>query len=299
MKLKPATQIPEIPDFGRPEYEELIGGLQNGMCIFVGAGVSKLAGYRLWKELAKDLVEEFWKKETIIHSEMESLNKSADEEPIKVIDFLFSVNKDFFHAKLAEIFENDKKSEKREVYVTLRRFAQVAENLFIQTNIDTGLQRSLGIRDSDVQINPSLMVPPKRLSYLHGRIDRKSSWVLTTRQYDRDYLKNGNSTMKFLIDIFKSYRVLFIGYSLRDPEIQFALRKARLDGSIKGHYLLEAFNVNRTTDMVIQATNFRENFNIELIPYNIEKKGYELLMNVLNELNKMLSYRKIRSSENA
>lgn len=298
MRNKPGNHIPEMPDFGSPEYEELIGGLQNGMCIFVGAGVSKLAGYRLWKELTKDLVEEFWKKETIIHSVRENLNKSSDGDPIKVIDFLFSVNKDLFHAKLAEFFENDKKSEKREVYVALGRFAQVAENLFIQTNIDTGLQRSLGIRDSDVQINPSLMVPPKRLSYLHGRIDIKSSWVFTTKQYDGNYLKDGYSIMKFLVDVFNTYHVLFVGYSFRDVEVQLALRKARVDGRIKKHYSLEAFNINKSIDMTIQATNFRENYNIQLIPYNIERKGYQLLLSVISELGKMVSYKRIRSSNN-
>ncbi|MBI2487445.1 MAG: hypothetical protein HYW01_10915 [Deltaproteobacteria bacterium] len=54
--------ITEIPDFNSSEYEDLIDNLLNGACIFFGAGVSKLAGYKLWRELANELVERFWEK---------------------------------------------------------------------------------------------------------------------------------------------------------------------------------------------------------------------------------------------
>jgi len=37
----------KIPDFADSKYQNLIEALKNGTCVFFGAGVSKIAGYRL------------------------------------------------------------------------------------------------------------------------------------------------------------------------------------------------------------------------------------------------------------
>ena len=50
-----------LPDFNNPKYENLILSLQKGTCIFTGAGISKLGGYKLWDELRDEMVDYFWK----------------------------------------------------------------------------------------------------------------------------------------------------------------------------------------------------------------------------------------------
>ena len=49
-----------IPDFSVPKYENLVLSLQKGTCIFTGAGISKLGGYKLWDELKNEMVDYFW-----------------------------------------------------------------------------------------------------------------------------------------------------------------------------------------------------------------------------------------------
>lgn len=286
-----------MPDFSSSEYVDLINGLDKGMCLFLGAGVSKLAGYKLWDELGKEMTKRFWNKKRIEYSDMDALNKLSHNEPITVMDFLYSKDQTLFEIILKEIFEEDNRNEDNRIYKSLRNFARIENTVFIQTNIDKGLQTNLGITDSDIQINPHLSFPPKLLNYLHGRIDKTNSWVFTTKQCDRNYLDDKNSIMKFLTEILETYNVLFIGYGLRDIEIQIALRKARLNGRIRKHYLLEDFHMNKATYIRIRATNLKVNFNIQLIPYVIESKGFEVLVNVINQLFNVLSYERIRSSD--
>ena len=62
-------EIPRIPDFSNPVYQNLINDIEKGTCIFLGAGVSKLAGYKLWRELCDDIIETFWKQRKKLYKE--------------------------------------------------------------------------------------------------------------------------------------------------------------------------------------------------------------------------------------
>lgn len=62
------------------------------------------------------------------------------------------------------------------------------------------------------------------IAHLHGaRRLPESKLVLTDEDFAKAYLSNGWAT-RFLIDVFAGRTVLFVGYSLSDPVIQYALR---------------------------------------------------------------------------
>jgi hypothetical protein len=99
-------QISEIPDFNNAEYEDLIEKLLRGTFIFFGAGVSKLAGFKLWRELSNELVERFWKRKREIripklgfdYSFKENLKKHDNE--LEIFEYLYSLDRDIFIDKL-------------------------------------------------------------------------------------------------------------------------------------------------------------------------------------------------------
>ena len=115
-----------IPDFSLPEYENLILSLQKGTCIFVGAGISKLGGYKLWDELKNEMVDYFWrnkgklpfnKRSDLDLSLCENLKKH--EDIIETFDYLYLLNSGLFISGIKYIFYVDSMKVSNKVYQIL------------------------------------------------------------------------------------------------------------------------------------------------------------------------------------
>ncbi|MEW6068785.1 MAG: SIR2 family protein [Nitrospirota bacterium] len=282
----------EVPYFNAPEYENLILSLLHGTCIFIGAGVSKLAGYKLWAELRNAMIDYFWSKRDGLsfqnrsifdYSMCESLKNHKDI--IETFDYLYSADKNLFNAGIKETFYSDEKVVTNKIYEPLNKLNN-NKNFFVTTNIDRGLQKYLGLPDESISINPIFENPPKLITYLHGRIDREDTWIFTTAQYSKGYSGENAPCMNYIKNIFDNFNVLFIGYGLREPEITQAIS---LTNKRKTHYWLEGSRRNTEDYLKIRSTTLKENFNIKLIPYCIDDKGDELLCDVIDSLYKTIS----------
>lgn len=286
--------IYEMPDFDSSQYEGLIDTLQNGTCLFIGAGVSKLAGYKTWDELRTEMVEYFWKekdKRLFDLSFRENLKKHGDI--IEVFNYLYHTDKYMFISGVKEIFEADEKCTSAKVCQLLKKF-DIGNSFFVTTNIDKGLQKYLEIPDDRISICPRFTNPPKYINYLHGRIDFEETWILTGAQYSKGYYVEDAPCMNFLTRIFEGYNVLFIGYGLREAEIMQAILKT---GKRKLHYWLEPYYRNKRDFLEIRSTNLKENYNIMLIPYSIDKDDYEGLYEVIDRLSMAITKKERLSYE--
>ncbi len=116
-----------IPNFNKPDYIELIDSLKKGTCIFIGAGISKLAGYKLWKELSDEMVEAYWKARKIDYSTKCILSKN--ENCIENMDYLFFCDETFFREIITKIFKNVK--EKMTMYEKIKILCNITKNNFI------------------------------------------------------------------------------------------------------------------------------------------------------------------------
>lgn len=282
----------DVPNFDASQYENLILSLLQGTCIFIGAGVSKLAGYKLWDELKNAMIDYFWSKRdclpfqnrsTLDYSMCESLKNHKDI--IETFDYLYSADKNLFSTGIKEIFYSDEKGVTNKIYEVLNKMNN-NKNFFITTNIDRGLQKYLGLPDESVSINPMFGNPPKLISFLHGRIDMEDTWIFTTAQYSKGYIGENAPCMNYLKNIFDNFNVLFIGYGLREAEITQAIS---LTNKRKTHYWLEGSRRNTEDYLKIRSTTLKENFNIKLIPYCIDDKGDKLLYDVIDSLYKKIS----------
>ncbi|NUN13946.1 MAG: SIR2 family protein [Myxococcales bacterium] len=61
------------------------------------------------------------------------------------------------------------------------------------------------------------------LVYLHGHVESPKNMVLTDGDYGRAYLTKGWAS-RFLVDVFQTYTVLFVGYSYGDIPMQYLTR---------------------------------------------------------------------------
>lgn len=282
----------DVPNFDASQYENLILSLLQGTCIFIGAGVSKLAGYKLWAELKNAMIDYFWSKRDGLpfqnrsnfdYSMCESLKNHKDI--IETFDYLYYADKNLFNAGIKDIFYSDEMVVTNKIYELLNKLNN-NKNFFVTTNIDRGLQKYLGLPDEGVSINPIFENPPKLIAYLHGRIDREDTWIFTTTQYSKGYIRENAPCMNYLKNIFDNFNVLFIGYGLSEPEITQAIS---LTTKRKTHYWLEGSRRNTEDYLKIRSTTLKENFNIKLIPYCIDDKGDELLYDVIDTLYKTIS----------
>lgn len=283
----------EIPDFSNSQYENLILSMLNGTCIFVGAGISKLAGYKLWNELRDSLVNYFWDRRDTLsylcskngildYSRCQSLKNH--ENIIEAFDYLHSIDKGLFTSGIKDIFSSDDKKINNEIYQFLKKLDN-GKNFFITTNIDKGFQKYLGLTDKDVSIYPNFCNPPKFITYLHGRIDKRDTWIFTSAQYIKGY-EGDAPCMNYLKNIFNDHSVLFIGYGLREEEIRRAIS---LTDKTKTHYWLEGCFRGNIDYLKIRSITLKENFNIYLIPYYIDNKGFKLVCDVIDSLYKKIS----------
>lgn len=291
LNLVPSSE--EIPDFNTSQYENLILSLLNGTCIFFGAGISKLAGYKLWNVLRDALVDYFWDKRgtlPLLYRESGRLDYSMCENLkkhkniIETFDYLYSIDKNLFTSGIKDIFYYDEKKINNEIYQVLKKLDNT-KNIFITTNIDKGFETYLGLAYKDVSIYPNFCNPPKFITYLHGRIDKEYTWIFTRAQYIEGY--EGNAPcMNYLKNIFNGHSVLFIGYGLREEEIKRAIL---LTGKTKTHYWLEGCCRNNRDYLKIRSIDLKENYNINLIPYFIDNKGFKLIYEVIDSLYKKIT----------
>lgn len=117
-----------IPDFNIPKYENLILSLQKGTCIFTGAGISKLGGYKFWEELKDEMVDYFWKnkgkltfkkRSDLDLSLCENLKKHGDI--IETFDYLYLLNSSLFISGIKDIFYADSMRVSNKVFQVLNQ----------------------------------------------------------------------------------------------------------------------------------------------------------------------------------
>ena len=68
--------------------------------------------------------------------------------------------------------------------------------------------------------------------HLHGIYNEKESMIVTAEDYGNAYVSNGWIS-RFLVDLFKSYTVLFVGYSCNDSLVDYLTRS--ISSEISGH----------------------------------------------------------------
>lgn len=107
---------------------------------------------------------------------------------------------------------------------------------------------------------------------LHGDLSSPESIVLTTRDYDRLILRNPQAR-NFLQAAFLNYTLLFVGYSLADPDFQLMLSELTL---IFENYIPSQFA------LIPDAPDFGvdhllKRMNIQAIPYSSQQDHKEAL----------------------
>jgi len=254
--------MPSIPT-------QLADSLKNHRCIlFVGSGMSVAAGYPSWNQLVTQLVTEV---AGAFPEEADSLKNYAatSKDPLMIAEFVRSkLGVQRYGTLLRHLFDKQLQPQLAHQLIAKTNYRAVITSNYdklIETAITFGRGWFPTVFTSEsVSSLGSVLYEGQFFVYkLHGDVAAAESIVLTSQDYDRLILRYPH-VRSFLQAIFLNYVVLFVGYSLYDPDFQLVLKELQLifEGYTPTHYALLPDAHEFTSEHLMAR------MNIQVLPYN-------------------------------
>lgn len=275
-------KIPKIPVIN----QEIIDAINNrSLVVFIGAGVSRLAGCQGWNELAKSLISKCFDKNIISFKEMESLNLNSNSKKNITISYHLLEKagyKDDFYDIMKKALKGD---DTEKIYENITKLSGIC----VTTNADE-LFHNYFEKDRIIykDFNEKSLSEKDSINILyqiHGMINDKESLTFKVKEYLDKY--NDPNFQRFLKKIFNNYTVLFIGYGLEEFELlDYILTKAK---NKKKHYML--YPAYKDEIKIIEyEKSYYQDLGIELLPYQKDQKGYNQLIDILSNWKDVIRY---------
>jgi hypothetical protein len=273
---------PQLPD-------ALIRALQDRKCIlFVGSGLSAGAGYPTWGELIERLVEAAKKKPFARVQGLEEIEERKD----------YFTLAEFARRTLAPTDFGEIMKELLDGPVPLPRAHEVIARTDFRGAVTTNYDRLLETAITKVrnwapntftsialeQVGMALFNPEFFVYKIHGDVASPSSIVLSASDYDRMILTSPHAR-SFLQAALLNYTLLFVGYSLSDPDFQLMLRELALifENHVPRHYALVANAGDFTSEHLLRR------LNVEAIPYD-PADGHREVLEVLEAMQRLAPF---------
>jgi hypothetical protein len=216
---------------------ELIRAIRNEKTVvFAGAGVSMGSPANLpsFKKLAIDI--------STATNEEKKENETEDRFFGRLHQKGFPV-----HSLVAKFLHCDSGSATSLHHSFLRMFKNASKVKVVTTNFDTLFEyASITIFEEPIEVFKAPALPLGRdfkgIIHVHGCRDAENGMVLTDADFGRAYLIEGWAR-RFLLDLFRNYTVLFVGYSHDDVVMHYLSRALPTSNSARRFALVE----NNTT----------------------------------------------------
>ncbi len=275
--------------------ENILSAFEKGKLIFfIGAGVSRIMGIPGWGDFSARLIRKAFPDYKEQNTILKEISDCKERITIAYKKFEQDDRLEKFYEEFGKAMQPDPGvfAAKKNIYEILNRF----DAFFLTTNADNLFEEVLGSALCHEDYNTSILKNEhnrrqNHLFYLHGHytdgIDIKNNnLVFTAPQYVTRY--NDGKFIEFLEWIFaKNNTIIFVGYGLNEFElIDYIVTKVHHDEEAgRKVYLLYGFCDNE--DILYEAKkSYFEALNIEMIPYDIGKMGYDSLIYVLEALNR-------------
>jgi len=130
--------------------------------------------------------------------------------------------------------------------------------------------------------------PVRFLLHLHGHHSDPKSIVLTDNDYTDRYVRT-NSTTRRLFAIFTTERVVFVGFSLNDPDLMALLREvnAVLRSNEPRHFAI--MGLEHRISEAVERSRLRKRYGVEPVFYNNPDSKHRGLNEVLSYLSESIA----------
>lgn len=210
----------------------LVDYLRTGRCVlFAGSGLSAWARLPTWKALLTDIVQEIrsYDGDTPEQTEVERLFLAG-----KLLEIADYCKEKLGEQRYSEILTSRLSGNQGEIPEAHKLVAQIPFAAVVTTNYDKLLERAYasvtnGFPKAPTHLDldtlgPLLFNGSFFILKAHGDIDRPSSLVLTTRDY-REIIHSNPAFNAIFSAILLTKAILFIGYSLNDPDFRLLLER--------------------------------------------------------------------------
>lgn len=260
----------------------------NKLAIFLGAGISKLIGCADWTQLANSLIDDCYKEELIDFKLKEDiLNLRDNKKKISICKYILEgKQEDLFFSKFNRYLTISKEKEEenikndKDIYQYLKEISAI----FLTTNYDDYLSKHFD-KDKDIAFElahfDEANIEKYKVYHIHGHTKSNRSIIITVDDYLNRY--SDSKFKSFLKKILNSeYTLIFIGYGLNEFELLEHLDDYKSTKSKNPHYILLPYFSHQTKLVEFEQVYFN-NFNINIIPYAKDKKGYDFLIDIIRE----------------
>ncbi|MDE3259998.1 MAG: DUF4020 domain-containing protein [Gemmatimonadota bacterium] len=194
------------------------------LVVFAGAGVSMgdPANLPSFKELAI----------AIAHGTGETLQ---DHEPEDQFLGRLEQNGTNVHELAKHVLSQDDPQPTQLHHDLMRLYPRSNSPRIVTTNFDLLFkQAAKGLFESEPGVFNAPELPLGRncegIVHIHGTVDRPNGMVLTDKDFGHAYLTDGWA-VQFLVELFQSFTVLFVGYSHSDAILNYLSRALRADNA--------------------------------------------------------------------
>jgi hypothetical protein len=282
------------------DLADLVIYLGTGRTVaWVGAGPSVEIGLPIWRKLADDILAKCQSKPNRFLRRIDELFKNR-KFPEMFDQVVLGYGKSFLMDSITDILKDP--GGEGSAYKALSSLTFLA---YFTTNFEQILLRHLEaagrafkpylnsqeqLASVDVDTIPSLV-------HIHGRLDDPDSMLVTRTDYQKFY-KNGDH--KYFQDFIFSYlmrdRIVFIGYSLKDPD--FIALQEIIAVNLRRHVPALAIMPNASQEDIDYWSRY---YNIDIISYESLNDDHSGLVSILTTVAKFLAVGKtapIRISDN-
>jgi hypothetical protein len=292
---------------------------RGNLILFIGAGASQVAGCPGWEGFANGALDWLIAEGKFSYSQLDqikhlnprlklSLARTLATKSGLAIDF-----RGLLHPKPRKELSNGIK-----LYSNLFKLA----NVFVTTNYDEWLDERIvdespsARPDTTIEGKPSVgqmkvihkkedLLPAalngsNTVVHLHGSLLDATGMILTTLDYLKHYAndrrfanpESENRVLTFLEHLFKFKTVLFIGFGLQELEIlEYVISKAQPQAPSSNkeirHYILQGF-YSHQDELKQKLESYYLEFGIQLIPFLLDMRNFEQLIEVVEDFAKHL-----------
>jgi NAD-dependent SIR2 family protein deacetylase len=281
-------------------FDQLARLVASGEAVaLVGAGVSAGLGYPNWRALLDGL------HDRIVHEVERAARagepaRQAPSRYLRDFDDLLWRAEEYrrllgpvaYAAALEQEF-----GAARALNETIRRIVRLPFRHLLTTNYDTSLERAHAEEfgappgviawDDEAELLEFLFEfregRARRCVYLHGRVGRPDGIVLSDEDYTTRYVRQDDA-QKRLFALFAMQRVVFVGFSLSDPDLMAILRQVNASmglGTRARHFAL--MGVDGSVDREVHRNRLQRKFGIAPVFYD-SANGHAQLDDVLRRL---------------
>jgi hypothetical protein len=266
----------------------LLRATEDRRCIlFVGSGLSVAAGYPSWAMLVDRLVSE---ARAVPHARANGIDEYlAQKDYLTLAEFARStLGVSRYGAILREELGKPVTPSPAHEVVARTDYRGV-----ITTNYDKLLETAITLTRhwSPTALTPesisglatALFDKEFFVFKLHGEIGSIETVVLTTQDYDRLIMRSPHVRV-FLQAVFLNYTLLFVGYSVRDPDFQLLLRELNVifQGYTPTHFALLPAASEFTSE-------YMRRLNIQAIPYD-PRDGHGEVVDFLEKVQRVAPF---------